>query len=75
VQHVEIVWTVRAANGHEAGRTTQLHDVPAHTLDGYWGDTAMAAVQEASEGVREVISNHEGRTGPNARHPGQTAAN
>ncbi|MBE7212641.1 MAG: hypothetical protein INR65_16615 [Gluconacetobacter diazotrophicus] len=67
VQHVEIVWTVVSAKGHEAGRATQLHDVPAHTLDGYWGDVAMAASQEASAGVREVISNNEGRTGPNAR--------
>ncbi len=62
VQHVEIVWTVHNARGHEAGRATQLHDVPAHSLDGYWGDVAVAAADEAAGGIHEVISNNEGRT-------------
>ena len=65
VQHIEIVWTVIRAQdgkgGHEAGKATQLHDVPAHSLDGYWGDTAMAAAQEASGGIHEVIANNEGK--------------
>ncbi len=65
VQHVEIVWTVHNAQGrnagHEAGKATQLHDVPAHSLDGYWGDVAVAAADEAAGGIREVIANNEGR--------------
>ena len=61
MQHVEITWTVVSARGHEAGRATQLHDVPAHALDGYWGDVAVAAAQEASGGIHEVISNNEGK--------------
>ncbi len=61
VQHVEIVWTVRSAKGHEAGKATQLHDVPAHSLDGYWGDVAVAAAAEAAGGIHEVIANNEGR--------------
>lgn len=61
VQHVEIVWTVRSAKGHEAGKATQLHDVPAHSLDGYWGDVAVAAADEAAGGIHEVIANNEGR--------------
>lgn len=68
VQHIEIVWTVQNAKGHEAGKATQLHDVPAHSLDGYWGDIAAAAAQEAATGVREVIANNEGR--PHAPLPG-----
>ncbi len=61
MQHVEITWTVVNARGHEAGRATQLHDVPAHSLDGFWGDVAVAAAQEASGGIHEVISNNEGK--------------
>ncbi len=61
VQHVEITWTVRNARGHEAGKATQLHDVPAHSLDGFWGDVAVAAAQEAAGGIHEVISNNEGK--------------
>ncbi|MCQ8279556.1 hypothetical protein NFI95_14010 [Acetobacteraceae bacterium KSS8] len=71
VQHVEIVWTVtRTVVGsggrpaHEAGKATQLHDLPAHSLDGAWGDVAIAAASEAAGGVREVISNNEGRARP-----------
>ena len=61
VQHVEITWTVVNARGHEAGRATQLHDVPAHSLDGFWGDVAVAAAQEAAGGIHEVIANNEGK--------------
>ncbi len=61
VQHVEITWTVVNARGHEAGRATQLHDVPAHSLDGFWGDVAAAAAQEAAGGIHEVIANNEGK--------------
>ena len=61
VQHIEIVWTVQNAKGHEAGKATQLHDVPAHSLDGFWGDIATAAAQEAAGGIHEVIANNEGR--------------
>ena len=70
VQHVEIVWTVHNAKGHEAGRATQLHDVPAHSLDGYWGDVAAAAADEAAGGIHEVIANNEGRkTGGSVNPP------
>ncbi|WP_419728619.1 hypothetical protein [Lichenicola sp.] len=66
VQHIEIVWTVQNAKGHEAGKATQLHDVPAHSLDGYWGDVAADAAQEAASGIHEVIANNEGRPHPPA---------
>ncbi len=61
MQHIEITWTVTNARGHEAGKATQLHDVPAHSLDGFWGDVAVAAAQEAAGGIHEVISNNEGK--------------
>ena len=59
--HVEIVWIVRNAAGGEAGRVAQLNDIPAHTLDVYWGDVAVVVAREAAGGVREVITNNSGR--------------
>ncbi len=63
--HVEIVWTVtRAADTGgetEAGKVAQLNDIPAHTLDTYWGDIAVVVAREAAGGVRQVITNNSGR--------------
>ena len=59
--HVEIVWTVLNAAGGEAGKVAQLNDIPAHTLDGYWGDVSMVVAREAAGGVRQVITNNSGR--------------
>jgi hypothetical protein len=60
-QHVEITWVVSNAAGHEAGKVSQLNEVPAHTLDGFWGDVAVVVCQEASVGIREVITNNAAR--------------
>ena len=59
--HVEIVWIVMNASGGEAGRVAQLNDIPAHTLDGYWGDVSTVVAHEAAGGVRQVITNNSGR--------------
>nr|WP_321986834.1 hypothetical protein [uncultured Lichenicoccus sp.] len=59
--HVEIVWTVTGATGAEAGKVAQLNDIPAHTLDAYWGDIAVVVAREAAGGVRQVITNNSGR--------------
>lgn len=59
--HVEIVWTVTNASGGEAGKVAQLNDIPAHTLDGYWGDVSMVVAREAAGGIRQVITNNSGR--------------
>lgn len=59
--HVEIIWTVVNASGGEAGKVAQLNDIPAHTLDGYWGDVSTVVAQEAANGIREVITNNSGR--------------
>ncbi|EHH68075.1 hypothetical protein [Gluconobacter morbifer] len=61
VQHIEIVWHVLTPDGKEAGAATQLHDIPAHSLDGAWGDTAAMAAEEAADGVRTIITNYSGR--------------
>jgi len=59
-QRVEIQWIIKTAKGREAGRVIQLHDIPAGTLDHYWGDVAMVVAQEASGGVNEVIRRQSG---------------
>lgn len=57
VQRVEIVWTVTRRDGQDLGRVAQLNEVPAGRLNGYWGDIAYAAAEEAAQGVRTVVAN------------------
>jgi hypothetical protein len=57
---VEIEWRVDDATGRECGRVAQLNEVPAGTLSHYWGDVAVAVVQEAAGGIRDVILNQTG---------------
>jgi hypothetical protein len=59
-QRVEIQWIIKTAKGREAGRVVQLNDIPAGTLDHYWGDVAMVVAQQASGGVNEVIRRQSG---------------
>ncbi|MXV45196.1 hypothetical protein GS501_09145 [Saccharibacter sp. 17.LH.SD] len=60
-QQVMIIWHVLTAQNQEAGAATQIHAVPAHSLDTTWGDTAGAAAQEAAGAVRTIITNYSGR--------------
>jgi len=72
-QHIEIVWRVTAADGKEAGAATQLHDIPAHSLDHDWGDVADAAATEAADGVRQIIGRYSGRDNTPLPAPGLKA--
>jgi hypothetical protein len=76
-ERVEIQWSVANPSGDERGRVVQLNDVPAGTLDGYWGDVATAVAQEAAGGVRDVILRQSGRApaaqGSGEQGPGQAA--
>jgi hypothetical protein len=58
---VEISWRVTDAYGKEAGKVTQLNDVPKGTLDHYWGDIALVVAQQAASGINEVINNNIGK--------------
>lgn len=60
-QTVSLVWHVTTMDGKEIGAATQLHDVPAHSLDKIWGDAAPAAAQQAAEAVKTIITNYSGR--------------
>ncbi len=62
-QHIEIYWIIDTADGKEAGRVAQLHDIPKGSLDTYWGDVAVVAASEAAQGVKEVIDNNIGKKG------------
>ena len=54
-QRIEIQWLVTNAKGQELGRVIQLNEIPAGTLDHYWGDVAVVVATEASGGVNDVI--------------------
>jgi hypothetical protein len=60
-QHIEIDWIIDTADGREAGRVRQPHDLPKGSLDTYWGDVAVVAASQAALGVKEVIDNNIGK--------------
>ncbi len=59
-ERVEIQWSVRTTTGDERGRVVQLNEIPAGTLDKYWGDVAVVVATEASNGVNAVILRQSG---------------
>jgi hypothetical protein len=52
-------------SGDERGRVVQLNEIPAGTLDRYWGDVAVVVAAEASNGINDVLIRQSGRD-PNA---------
>ena len=54
-QRIEIQWLIKNAAGKDLGRVVQLNEIPAGTLDHYWGDVAVVVATEASGGVNDVI--------------------
>ena len=60
-ERVEIVWTVTLPSGDERGKVVQLNEIPAGTLDRYWGDVAVAVATEAAGGLNDVIARQTGR--------------
>ncbi len=59
-ERVEIQWIVKTAAGSERGRVVQLNEIPAGTLNHYWGDVAVVVATEASNGVNDVILRQSG---------------
>jgi hypothetical protein len=59
-ERVEIQWTVKTGSGDERGKVVQLNEIPAGTLDHYWGDVAIVVATEASNGVNDVIRRQSG---------------
>lgn len=55
-QQIELVWRVADAQSHECGAASQLKEIPAGSLDSYWGDIAVVAAGEAADGVEDIIN-------------------
>ncbi len=53
---IEIQWVVSDMAGEERGRIVQLNEVPAGSLDRFWGDVALVVAQEAAGGAKDVIT-------------------
>ncbi len=73
-ERVEIQWSVRTASGDERGRVVQLNEIPAGTLDKYWGDVAVVVASQASSGVNDVILRQSGHD-PNETRQSETQQN
>jgi hypothetical protein len=58
---VEIQWIVVDAKARESGRVVQINEVPAGSLDHYWGEVAEVVATEAAGGVHEVVVQASGR--------------
>lgn len=68
-QRVEIQWIIKTAAGDERGRVVQLNEIPAGTLDHYWGDVAVVVATEASRGIYDVLQRQTGHdSGHDAGH-------
>ncbi len=73
---VEIRWLMTDAAGHDLGMVLQLNEVSPDSVNGYWGDVAVAVATEAANGVRDTFARQSGRPGPQtaASIPGRTQA-
>lgn len=56
---VELQWVVDDARG-ERGRVVQLNDLPANSVEPYWGDVAVVAAEQAAGGIKDVLFNAAG---------------
>lgn len=61
-ERAEIQWTVSTGAGSERGKVIQLNEIPAGTLDHYWGDVAVVVATEAAAGVDDVIKRQSGHS-------------
>jgi hypothetical protein len=73
-ERVEIQWIIKTGSGDERGRVVQLNEIPAGTLDHYWGDVAVVVAAEASNGVNDVILRQSGHD-PHEAKPNETKPN
>ena len=64
-RRIEITWLVYNARNEEIGKIVQANDVPAGTLDHFWGDVAVVVTEEAAIAIRDMILAQPNRTQPN----------
>ena len=60
-QRVAIDWTVTTPSGDLRGKISQGNDIPAGSLDHYWGDVAVVVANQGAGGINEVIARQSGR--------------
>ncbi len=70
-QRIEIQWIIKNAAGQDLGKVVQLNEIPAGTLDHYWGDVAVVVATEASGGVNDVIKRQTQPAADRKPAPGQ----
>jgi hypothetical protein len=71
-ERVEIQWLLFDAATHDLGRIIQLNEIPAGSLNSFWGDVAVVVAQEAAAGVEEVIQRNTGHDKKPAAAPAAT---
>ena len=57
-QTVHLTWAVISPKGQKLGSVDQSNAVPAHSLDGSWGQTAEMAAQAAADGLFKLIGQY-----------------
>ncbi len=67
---IELQWIVTDDQGRERGRVVQLNEVPAGSLDSYWGEVAVVVANEAAGGVHELVVQASGRSSKATPAPG-----
>ncbi|HUH83575.1 MAG TPA: hypothetical protein VLX85_03140, partial [Stellaceae bacterium] len=55
-QQVKVSWALSRPDGHEIGEISQENAVPAHSLDGNWGEIALAVANAAAPGVAQLVA-------------------
>ena len=54
-QQVKVSWALSRPDGREIGEISQENAVPAHSLDGNWGEIALAVANAAAPGVAQLV--------------------
>ena len=60
-RRIEIFWHIFTANNDDVGEIVQLNEVPAGSLNQYWGKLAATVTDEAAGGIRDIMLTQTGR--------------
>ncbi len=62
VRNVEVLWTVRRADGGSVGEIRQANDVPVAQLEGGWPDVALAVADAATGSIIDLVNRRTAET-------------
>jgi hypothetical protein len=71
---VEIMWRMHDSKNRDLGMVLQLNEVPPDTVQGFWGEVALAVAKEAAGGVHETVLKNSGHNPPQASAPPDAAS-